>query len=43
MPYDERRYEKKGRSGQREVYHDDDDEDDEEMTGGAHNVQCAQS
>ncbi|VDK50047.1 unnamed protein product [Gongylonema pulchrum] len=41
MPYDEHRYEKKGRGQRGEVYQDDDE--DEEMTGGTHNVQCAQS
>nr|CRZ24875.1 BMA-DNJ-19 [Brugia malayi] len=46
MPYDEHRYEKRGRSG--EVYQDDADEEEEEMSGGGggggtHNVQCAQS
>lgn len=45
MSYEERRYEKRGRSGQGEVYQDDVDEEDEEMSGGGgtHNVQCAQS
>uniref|UniRef100_A0A0R3RWE5 DnaJ subfamily A member 2 n=1 Tax=Elaeophora elaphi TaxID=1147741 RepID=A0A0R3RWE5_9BILA len=44
MSYEERRYEKRGRSGPGEVYQDDADEEDEEMGGGGtHNVQCAQS
>lgn len=46
MPFDERRYDKRGRAGtSREAYQDDDDDFEEGygMGGGAQRVQCAQS